>query len=75
MAADKTFGVKVTDEVLERVNAIIGASGESSKKNGLKSCFLHGDTIKQGATDYNQYLSELEIHTTRIYVCNDNKVV
>jgi hypothetical protein len=45
------------------------------KRNGLKSCFLHGDTIKQGATDYNQYLSELEIHTTRIYVCNDNKVV
>ena len=36
MAADKTFGVKVTDEVMERVNAMIGASGESSKKNGSR---------------------------------------
>jgi hypothetical protein len=39
MAADKTFGVKVTDEVLERVNAMIGASGESSKKEWFEKLF------------------------------------
>lgn len=39
MATDKTFGVKVTDEVLERVNAMIGASGESSKKEWFEKLF------------------------------------
>ena len=69
MAADKTFGVKVTDEVMERVNAMIGASGESSKKEWFEKAvaFMEMQSIKQGATDYSQDLSELEVHTTRIY--------
>ena len=66
--ADKTFGVKVSEELHDRVKEMIDASGITAKEwfeKAVSMTELHA--IKQGATDYNQDLSELEVHTTRIY--------
>jgi chromosome segregation ATPase len=66
--ADKTFGVKVSEELLDRVKEMIDASGITAKEwfeKAVSMTELHA--IKQGVTDYNQDLSELEVHTTRIY--------
>lgn len=66
--ADKTFGVKVSEELNDRVKDLIEASGITAKEwfeKAVSMTELHA--IKRGATDYNQDLSELEVHTTRIY--------
>jgi hypothetical protein len=66
--ADKTFGVKVSDELNEKVKQMIDASGITAKEWFEKAVSLtEMNAIKQGATDYSQDLSELEVHTTRIY--------
>ena len=66
--ADKTFGVKVSDEMYERAKLIIDSSGVSSKEWFEKAVALYEmNSIKQGSNDYTQDLTELEHHTTRIY--------
>lgn len=73
--ADKTFGVKVTDELYEKVKMMIESSGVSAKEWFEKAVSLtEMNAIKQGATDYSQDLSELEVHTTRIYELVSNMV-
>ena len=68
MATDKTFGVKVSDEMYEKVKSVIEASGISSKEWFEKAVALYElNSIKQGSSDYTQDLTELEHHTTRIY--------
>lgn len=66
--ADKTFGVKVSDEVYDKVKLIIEANGITAKDWFEKAVSLYEiNAIKQGSSDYTQDLSELEHHTTRIY--------
>lgn len=66
--ADKTFGVKVSDDLYDKVKLMIENSGDSAKEWFEKAVALSElQSIKQGATDYSQDLSELEIHTSRIY--------
>lgn len=66
--ADKTFGVKVSEELHDKVKEMIEASGHTSKEWFEKAVSLtEMNAIKQGATDYSQDISELEVHTTRIY--------
>ena len=66
--ADKTFGVKVSEDLYEKVKLMIESSGNSAKEWFEKAVSLtEMNAIKQGATDYSQDISELEIHTTRIY--------
>lgn len=66
--ADKTFGVKVNEDLYEKVKLMIESSGISAKEWFEKAVSLtEMNAIKQGATDYSQDISELEIHTTRIY--------
>jgi len=66
--ADKTFGVKVSDELYEKVKMMIEGSGSSSKEWFEKAVALtEVQDLKTGSPDYKQDLSELEIHTTRIY--------
>ena len=66
--ADKTFGVKVSEELHEKVREMIENSGDSVKDWFEKAVALTEiQNIKQGATDYSQDLNELEIHTARIY--------
>jgi FtsZ-binding cell division protein ZapB len=73
--ADKTFGVKVSEELHDRVKVMIENSGASSKEWFEKAVAVaEMQSIKQGATDYNQDLTELEVHTTRIYELISNMV-
>lgn len=66
--ADKTFGVKVSEEMYEKAKMVIESSGVSSKDWFEKAVALYElNTIKQGSNDYTQDLSELEHHTTRMY--------
>ena len=73
--ADKTFGVKVSEELHEKVREMIENSGDSVKDWFEKAVALTEiQNIKQGATDYSQDLNELEIHTARIYELVSNMV-
>lgn len=73
--ADKTFGVKVSEELHEQVQQMIQASGITAKEWFEKAVALtEMQSIKEGATDYSQDLSELEVHTTRIYELVTNMV-
>lgn len=66
--ADKTFGVKVSEEMYEKAKMVIDSSGVSSKEWFEKAVALYElNSIKQGSSDYTQDLSELEHHTTRMY--------
>jgi len=66
--SDKTFGVKVSEELYEKVKGMIDVSGISSKEWFEKAVALTAaQNLKEGNTAYKQDLSELEIHTTRIY--------
>jgi chromosome segregation ATPase len=66
--SDKTFGVKVSEELYERVKGMIEVSGGSSKDWFEKAVALAAvQNLKNGSGDYTQDLSELELHTTRIY--------
>lgn len=66
--ADKTFGVKVSEEMYEKAKMVIESSGISSKEWFEKAVALYEiNAIKQGSSDYTQDLTELEHHTTRIY--------
>lgn len=73
--ADKTFGVKVSEDLHDKVKNMIDVSGISAKEWFEKAVSLTEiNKIKQGATDYKQDLSELEVHTTRIYELISNMV-
>ena len=73
--ADKTFGVKVSEELHEKVKNMIENSGDSAKEWFEKAIAISElQSIKQGATDYNQDLNELEVHTARIYELVSNMV-
>lgn len=66
--ADKTFGFKVSEELHEKVKNMIENSGITSKDWFEKAVALtEVQDLKEGSTDYKQDLSELEVHTTRIY--------
>lgn len=66
--ADKTFGVKVSEEVYEKAKLVIEASGVTTKDWFEKALALYEmNSIKQGSSDYTQDLTELEHHTTRMY--------
>lgn len=66
--ADKTFGVKVSEEMYEKVREVIESSGISSKEWFERAIALYEmNAIKQGSSDYTQDLTELEHHTTRMY--------
>lgn len=66
--ADKTFGVKVSEEMYEKAKMVIESSGVSTKEWFEKAVALYEiNSIKQGSSDYTQDLTELEHHTTRIY--------
>ncbi|PFP29358.1 hypothetical protein COJ96_10665 [Bacillus sp. AFS073361] len=73
--ADKTFGVKVNEELYDKVKDMVEASGITSKEWFEKAVALTElNAIKQGATDYSQDLSELEVHTNRIYELISNMI-
>jgi DNA repair exonuclease SbcCD ATPase subunit len=73
--SDKTFGVKVSEELYEKVKSMIDVSGVSSKDWFEKAVALTAvQNLKDGSGAYKQDLSELEIHTTRIYELVGNMI-
>ncbi|MEC1524447.1 hypothetical protein P9D43_20810 [Neobacillus niacini] len=73
--SDKTFGVKVSEELYEKVKSMIENSGDSAKEWFEKAVAItEMQSIKQGASDYNKELTELDIHTARIYELVSNMV-
>jgi chromosome segregation ATPase len=73
--SDKTFGVKVSEELYDRVKNMIENSGDNAKEWFEKTVAVAElQSIKQGASDYNQDLNELEIHTARIYELISNMI-
>lgn len=66
--SDKTFGVKVSEELYDRVKNMIEISGGNAKTWFEKAVSLTAvQDLKDGSGAYKQDLSELEVHTTRIY--------
>ena len=66
--SDKTFGVKVSEEIYDKVKNMIDISGISSKEWFEKVVAVSEvQSLKDGSGDYKQDLTELEKHTTRIY--------
>ncbi|MDP4085783.1 MAG: hypothetical protein Q8934_14350 [Bacillota bacterium] len=73
--SDKTFGVKVSEELHDKVKNMIDVSGNSSKEWFEKAVALMDlQNLKEGSGDYKQDLSELEVHTTRIYELVSNMI-
>lgn len=73
--ADKTFGVKVSEDLYDKVKEMIENSGDSAKDWFEKAVSIaEMQSVKEGAKDYNQDLSELEIHTARIYELVSNMI-
>src|SRR6184192_346640 len=73
--SDKTFGVKVSEEVYEKVKNMIDISGISSKEWFEKVVAVSEvQSLKDGSGDYKQDLTELEKHTTRIYELVTNMI-
>lgn len=74
--ADKTFGVKVTEEVYDKAKAAIEVSGLTAKDWLEKVVALYElNTLKDGISgDYSNDLAELEVHTTRIYALISNMI-
>jgi chromosome segregation ATPase len=73
--SDKTFGVKVSEDLHEKVKQMIDLSGGSAKEWFEKAVALSEiQDLKEGAKDYQSDLSELEVHTTRIYQLVANMV-
>lgn len=66
--ADKTYGFKVNEDVYERARMIIESSGLSSKdwfENAL--AMYEVKAMQTNTPEYAKDLTELELHTTRIY--------
>lgn len=66
--ADKTIGFKVTDELYDKAKLLIESSGLSSKEwfeNALATYEVK--TLQTNSPEFTRDLSELEVHTTRIY--------
>lgn len=65
--ADVTFGVKVREELRDKVNAMIEASGMKSKEwFETMISTIEMQHLKENASDFSKDLSELELHTNRI---------
>lgn len=73
--ADTTISFKVEEELREKAQELIRTSGMTAKDWFQKAIALtEMQSIKAGATDYASDLSELEVHTTRIYELVGNVV-
>ncbi|MEK3989879.1 hypothetical protein [Robertmurraya sp. FSL R5-0851] len=74
--ADKTWGVKISDEYFDKVESLFGASDEASKKAWFEKliALAEAHSVKEDAIEYRQDLNELEVHTRRIYELITNMV-
>lgn len=75
MSKDTTISFRGSDELKEKIATLIESSGLSQKEWYEKAVSLTDmQTLKEGAKDYSKDLSELEMHTQRIYELIGNMV-
>lgn len=73
--ADKTFGVKVNEDLHDKVQGLIENSSLTAKDWFEKAVSLvEFNSVKEGSVEYSQDLNELEAHTTRIFELVANMV-
>lgn len=73
--ADRTWSVKVSDEFGEKVKQMIEFSGDNAKEWFEKVVAVaEVHHLKEDASDYKEDLTELEVHTTRMYELVANMV-
>ncbi|AND39484.1 MULTISPECIES: hypothetical protein [Bacillaceae] len=73
--ADTTISFKVEDELREKAQNLIKASGMTAKEWFQKAvATAELQSVKEGASDYASDLSEMEVHTTRIFELMSNMV-
>lgn len=74
--ADKTLGIKVTEEVYDKAKSVIEMSGLTAKDWLEKAVSLYElNSLKDDISgDYSNDLAELEVHTTRIYTLISNMI-
>lgn len=73
--ADTTISFKVEEELKEQAQHLIKASGMTGKEWFQKAVAIAElQLVKEGAADYASDLSELEVHTTRIFELVSNMV-
>lgn len=67
--AEKVLGFKISEELHDKVKAMIATQNAGSNKDWLEKAvaLVEVQAIKQGATEFAPDLAELEIHSTRIY--------
>lgn len=72
---DKTISFKIDEELSEKAKNLIEASGLTAKDWFNKAVALSEiQSVKEGATDFASDLSEMEVHTARIYELVANMV-
>lgn len=75
LSKDTTISFRGSDELKEKVTLMIEGSGLTQKEWYEKAIsFAEMNSLKEGAKDYSKDLSELEMHTQRIYELIGNMV-
>jgi len=75
LSKDTTISFRGSDELKEKVTVMIEGSGLTQKEWYEKAISLAEiNSLKEGAKDYSKDLSELEMHTQRIYELIGNMV-
>jgi chromosome segregation ATPase len=66
---DKTFGFKVTDEDFMQLEELFKESGFSSKDEWMKDLIKEEtlESVKEANHEFKQPLTELQVHTSRMY--------
>jgi len=66
---DKTFGFKVTDEDFMQLEELFKESGFSSKDEWMKNLIKEAtlESVKEANHEFKQPLTELQVHTSRMY--------
>jgi chromosome segregation ATPase len=66
---DKTFGFKVTDEDFMQLEELFKESGFSSKDEWMKNLIKEEtlESVKEANHEFKQPLTELQVHTSRMY--------
>lgn len=68
MMADKTFGVKVSEEIYAKAQNLIDGSALTAKEWFERALTLvEVNDLKEGSPDFKVDINELEVHTTRIF--------
>ena len=72
MANDKTFGVRITDEMNEKIERMSGGNKREWFEKLI--ALAESQSVRDFAPDYGSDLKEVEVHTARIFEAVSNMV-